>query len=252
MYDMKKAFLFCWICLWSCIASAQVVNIENKRIYDDTAGWSGSLEGSFSAQQTRDLLYTLNFKTLVQYKTRKHYFLLLNDLSYSAGDVVYANSGMSHFRYAYRIKNGPWKWESYAQVQYNQLLLQKLRTLAGTGLRWKFYDKNNVRFFAGSSFFYEYEEIQPHIEFNNAVRWSNYLSWFINKPTYAFTAATYFQPNVQNFKDFRLSGQYTFLFKLRKKVDFKVEFTNFYDSRPPLTVRNFVFSSTFGFVVRLG
>ncbi len=249
---MKK-FLFCFLLPWFYFAaSAQVVNIENKRIYDDTAGWSGTLEGSFSAQQTKDLLYTLNFKTLIQYKTKKHYFLLLNDLSYSAGDVVYANSGMSHFRYAYRIKNGPWKWESYAQVQYNQLLLQKLRTLAGTGLRWKFFDKNNAKFFVGSSLFYEYEEIQPLTEFNNAVRWSNYLSWFINKPTYSFSAATYYQPNIQNFRDYRLSGQYTFLFKLRKRVDFKVEFTNFYDSKPPETVRNFVFSSTFGFVVRLG
>lgn len=249
---MRQIFILSvFIC--SLPAFAQVVNIENKRIYDDTLGWSGAVEGTMTAQQTRDLLYTLSFKTLVQYKpSRTHYFLLLNDLSYSRGDVVYANSGMSHFRYAYRIKNSPLKWESYAQVQYNRLLLQKLRTVAGTGLRWKFFDRNNAKFFAGSSFFYEYEEIQPIVEFNNAVRWSNYLSWFIRRPTFSFTAATYYQPNVQYFKDFRLSGQYTFLFKLRKKVDFKVEFTNFYDSRPPETVRNFVFSSTFGFVVRLG
>lgn len=250
---MKFLFGIIAFFLFGVNASAQVINIENKRIYDDTSGWSGTLEGTFSAQQTRDLLYTLNFKTLVQYKTRKHFFLLLNDLSYSAGnDNVYANSGLSHFRYAYRIKNGGWKWEGYAQVQYNQLLLQKLRTVVGTGLRWKFYDKNESKFFAGSSFFYEYEEIRTHTEFNNAVRWSNYISWFIKRPTYAFTAATYFQPNVQDFRDFRLSGQYTFLFKLRKKVDFKVEFTNFYDARPPETVRNWIFSSTFGFVVRLG
>jgi len=251
---MRLLIFICLGLLWSTYSSAQVVNIENKRIYDDTTGLSGALEGTFSAQRTRDLLYTLAFKTLVQYKskTKKHYYLLLNDLRYSAGDVVYANSGMSHFRYAYRIKNSPWKWESYAQVQYNQLLLQKLRALGGTGIRWKFYDKNNAKFFVGTSFFYEYEEIQPEIEFNNDVRWSNYLSWFIVKPTYSFTAATYYQPNVADFKDFRLSGQYTFLFKLKRKVDFKVEFTNFYDSRPPVTVRNFVFSSTFGFVVRLG
>lgn len=251
---MKKVVLLLWICVWNLIGFAQVVNIENKRIYDDTTGWSGALEASFSAQQTRDLLYTLKAKTLAQYKSKdkKHYYLLLNDFGYSAGDVVYANSGMSHFRYAYRLKGGPWKWESYAQVQYNQLLLQKLRTLVGTGLRWKFHDQDNAKFFVGSSFFYEYEEIQPITEFNNAVRWSNYLSWFINKPMYSFTAATYYQPNVQYFNDFRLSGQYTFLFKLKKRIDFKVEFTPFYDSRPPETVRNFVFSSTFGFVLRLG
>lgn len=233
-------------------AWTQVVNIENKRIYDDTAGWSGTVDGSFSAQQTRDLLFSLNFRTLAQYKTRKHFYLLLNDFGYSAGDVVYSNRAMSHFRYAYRIKNSGWKWESYFQIQYNQLLLQKSRTLVGTGLRWKFFDNKTSKFFAGSSLFYEYEEIQTHTEFNNAVRWSNYLSWFINKPTYSFTSATYLQPNVIDWKDWRFSGQYTFLFKLNKKMDFKVEFTNFYDSKPPQTVRKWVFSSTFGFVLRLG
>lgn len=230
--------------------SAQVVNIENKRIYDDTAGWSGTLEASMSAQQVKDLLYSINFKTLVQYKTRKHYFLLLNDLKYTGSKIVYSNSAMSHFRYAYRLNNGPWKWESYAQVQYNQVLLQKLRALTGTGLRWKFYDRNNNKLFAGSSLFYEYEEVEHNI-FNNAVRWSNYLSMFLSKDNFTFTSATYYQPSVADFKDFRLSGQYTFLFKVKKKIDFKFEFTNFYDSRPPETVRNWTFSSTFGIVFRL-
>lgn len=230
----------------------QVVNIENKRIYDDTSGWSGVVDASFSAQQTRDLLLSLNFRTLAQYKTRKHFFLLLNDFGYSKGDVVYANRGMSHFRYAYRIKNSPWKWESYLQIQYNQLLLQRDRSLAGTGLRWKIYDNKQIRFFAGSSFFFEYEEIQPYTEFNRDVRWSNYISWFINKPTYAFTAVTYYQANILNFKDYRLSGQYTFLFKLKKNLDFKFEFSNNFDSKPPQTVRKWIFSSTFGIVLKLG
>jgi len=246
-------FIFCiFILLFHSQIFTQVVNIENKRIYDDTSGWSGAVDASFSAQQTRDLLLSLNFKTLAQYKSRKHFFLLLNDFGYSKGDVVYSNRGMSHFRYAYRIKNGAWKWESYLQIQYNQLLLQRNRSLAGTGLRWKIFDKNQTRFFVGSSFFFEYEEIQPFTEFNNDVRWSNYLSWFISKPNYAFTAVTYYQANVQDFKDYRLSGQYTFFFKLKKNLDFKVEFSNNFDSKPPQTVRKWIFSSTFGIILKLG
>lgn len=249
----KSIIVFALIVLHSPKAHAQVVNIENKRIYDDTSGWSGNVEASFSAQQTKDLLYAINFKHLVQYKTRKHYYLVMSDLRYSGGRIVYANSGMAHARYAYRIKNGPWKWESYSQVQYNQLLLQKLRTLVGTGLRWKFYDKNESKFFAGSSFFFEYEEIQakPTDVYTRTVRWSNYLSWFINRPNYAFTAATYYQPSIVDFRDFRISGQYTYLFKLKKRIDFKFELTGYYDSKPPETVRDFTFSSTFGIVLRL-
>lgn len=250
---LKSCIIFLLIVLYSPKAHAQVVNIENKRIYDDTSGWSGNVEASFSAQQTKDLLYAINFKHLIQYKTRKHYYLIMSDLRYSGGRTVYANSGMAHARYAYRINNGPWKWESYMQVQYNQLLLQKLRTLVGTGLRWKFYDKNDSKFFGGSSVFFEYEEIQadPTDDYNKTFRWSNYLSWFINRPHYAFTAATYYQPSLADFRDYRISGQYTYLFKLKKRIDFKFELTGFYDSRPPETVRDFTFSSTFGIVLRL-
>lgn len=253
MFKLKSTILIVLFFLSFQQALGQVVNIENKRIYDDTSGWSGTVEASFSAQQTKDLLYAINFKHLVQYKTRKHYYLVMSDLRYSGGNIVYANSGMAHARYAYRLNNGPWKWESYSQVQYNQLLLQKLRTLVGSGLRWKFYDKKESKFFAGSSVFFEYEEIQeePNDVFNRTFRWSNYLSWFINRPNYAFTAATYYQPSLTDFNDYRISGQYTYLFKFKKRVDFKFELTGFYDSKPPRNVRDFTFSSTFGIVLRL-
>jgi len=233
-------------------SAAQVVNIENKRIYDDTSGWSGSVSGTFSAMQTRDLLVGFNFKPLVQYKTRKHYYLLLGDATYSKGEEVYANSAMTHFRYAYRLKNSAWKWESYAQVQYNELLNQRLRALAGTGLRWKFFDNKKAKYFFGSSFFYEYEEVRPNDQVQQGVRWSNYLSWLISREHFNFSAATYYQPLLANFRDFRISGQYTLLFKFLKRTDFKFELTAFYDSYPAESVRNFVFNATFGVHIRLG
>jgi hypothetical protein len=249
---MRTLFFLLVFLNFSTNVFTQVVNIENKRIYDDTAGWSGTLDGSFSAQQTKDFLFNLNFRTLAQYKTKKHFLLLINDFGYSAGGVIYANRGMSHLRYAYRIANSAWKWETYVQTQYNQLLLQRSRTLVGSGLRWKFRDKNDAKFFVGSSFFYEYEEIRPYTEFNSTIRWSNYISWYINRPNYTFTAATYFQKSFDIQNDWRISGQYTFLYKLGKKIDLKMEFSNYYDSKPPQTVRKWVFNSSIGFVLRLG
>ena len=233
---------------------SQVVNIENKRIYDDTAGWSGSLDGGFSAVQNSSLLYSMNFRPKIQYKNRKHYYLMLGDIVYTSGKgQTYANSGMSHFRYAYRIKNSPWKWESYAQVQYNILLNQKIRALAGSGIRWKFYDKNGIRFFVGTSSFYEYEELQTEQVTNDGFRWSNYLSWFIDPGKgWSFSAATYAQPLFSNFRDYRIAGQYTLAFHVLKRLDLKMEYTFFHDSRPPTDIRKTVFTSTAGFHLKLG
>jgi hypothetical protein len=238
----------------------QIVNIENRRIYDDTLGWSGALDAGFSAVQNKDLLLNANFRPRVQYKTKKHYYLFLTDWYYSKGaDRVYANTGMIHFRYAYRLakknstKKSPWKWESYAQIQYNQLLDQRMRALAGTGLRVKAMDRNGFRIFAGTSTFYEYEDIQSSSVINRDYRWSNYLSWYINpKSAFSFSGVNYFQPLWRDLSDFRIMGQYAMNFQAFKRVDFRFEFNYFYDSNPPENVNDLVFNTSFGVRVRLG
>lgn len=251
---MNKWWIFSLLLTLSLSAEAQVVNIENKRIYDDTSGWSGSVDGGFSAVQNGPTLYSANLRPRAQYKTRKHYYLLLSDLSYTASSkVVYANSGMSHFRYAYRLFNSPWKWESYAQTQYNQLLDQKIRSLVGTGIRWKMVDTNNIRFFIGTSTFYEYEVLQTERTINKGFRWSNYLSWFIaTKSGFTFSATTYAQPLWRNFNDIRVAGQYSLGFRVTKRLDVKLEYNIYYDSRPPVDVRKTVFSTSAGFHLKLG
>jgi len=243
-----------------CQINGQVVNIENRRIYDDTVGWSGSVDAGLSIIDNKDLLLNASFRPRVQYKTRQHYYLFLTDWFYSKGaDRVYANAGMAHFRYAYRLnkknatKKSPWKWESYTQIQYNQLLDQRLRTLIGTGIRVKALDKNGYRIFAGTSSFFEYEDIQSSAIVNRDIRWSNYLSWYFNpKPNFSFTAVTYFQPLWKDFGDYRFMGQYTLTFGAFKRTDFRFEFNTFFDSNPPENITNWVFNSSFGVRVRLG
>ena len=251
---MKHLFLL--LLFIPLFAVSQVVNIENKRIYDDTAGWSGSLDAGGSIAQNTKRFYSMNFRPKVQFKTRKHYFLLLTDWSYAGAEgQQFANTGMSHFRYAYRLFNSPWKWESYTQVQYNQLLNQKIRALAGSGIRWKFLDTDttHIRGFVGTSAFYEYEELQTEHVINRGVRWSNYLSWFMElKNGVSFTAVTYAQPLFADFKDYRIMGQYSIGFHVLKRLDLRMEYNFFYDSRPPVNVPKMVFSSSAGFRVRLG
>lgn len=236
-------------------AHAQIVNIENRRIYEDTSGWSGSLDAGMAVtQNSADVLYSGNFRPRAQYKTRKNFYLMIADLNYTASNkTTYANSGMAHFRYARRLNNGPWKWEAYTQIQYNQLLNQRVRYLIGTGPRWKFIDTNNIRFFVGTSTFWEYEELTQDGVINSNFRWSNYLSWFIRTKTgFSFSATTYYQPRWDKMKDFRFSGQYQVAQAITKRLDMRIEFNLFYDSAPPVNVRKTVFSSSAGFRVRLG
>lgn len=252
---MRFLVLFCFVIFGIPGLNAQIVNIENKRIYDDTSGWSGSLDAGFAVtQNSPDILYSGNFRPRVQYKTRKNHFLVITDLNYTASNkTTYANSGMAHFRYARRIKNSPWKWEAYTQIQYNELLNQRVRYLIGTGPRWKFIDTNNVRFFAGTSTFWEYEELTEDGIIHDNMRWSNYLSWFIRTKTgFSFSGTTYYQPRWDRFSDFRFSGQYSIAQAITKRLDMRIEFNLYYDSAPPVNVRKTVFSSSAGIHLRLG
>lgn len=271
-------------------AHSQVVNIENRRVNDGTYGFSGALNLSFSTQKQKDALYTFQFKPIIQYKfggksdfkyekeavkdtlnkvaikpdKNKHTLLLINDLQYTgAKGKTYANFGLMHLRYGYRIKNSGWKWESYAQIQYNQLLLQKVRTIYGTGVRAKLFDlkakeggyeKRAILFFLGSSFFYEYEEIRytyRPIEYLNAVRWSSYLSSYFNFKFVEFSFTFYIQPNVERFKDYRVLGDYTLLFRINEPFSIRFSYNHFFDSEPPLTVPSSTYNFSVGFVYKL-
>ena len=254
---MKLVILFLF-CLSTVLINAQIVNIENKRIYDDSSGISGSIVANFSAIRNQDLLLNAGFKPLIQYKSPLHYYLLYADWNYSKGaNNTFSNTGMIHFRYAYRLKSlvknhqkSPWKLESYMQIQYNQLLRQKLRALTGSGIRLKIFDIKGNRAFLGSSAFFEYEELQT-LEEIHQVRWSNYLSWFVNINDIIFTGVNYYQPTINDFRDSRFMGQYTFGYRLKKNISIRGDFMIFFDSRPAQNVKNTVFNSSFGLQIGL-
>lgn len=286
---MGKGLIICFTVVSSALF-AQVVNIENRRANDGTYGFSGALDMTLSAQKQKDLLVTVHFKPLIQYKfsgksdagykkalqendsasvgqrpdKNKHTLLLIHDLKYTGSkQTTYANFGMSHLRYSYRIANSSWKWESYTQIQYNQLLLQKVRTLVGSGLRAKIadikpkeggFDKRAVRLFFGTSLFYEYEEINYSfrpMEFENTVRWNSYFSMYLNFRHFEFTSATYVQPNLAVFKDCRVLGDHSILIRVSEPFSIKFNYSHFYDTRPPETVTPLTYSVSAGFVYRL-
>jgi len=280
---------------FSCFSSliSQVVNIENKRINDGSYGLSGALDMTLSTFQQDDLLVTFTFKPLVQYKfgrkknsvleaengetddpdflpqmlnsKNKHLLLLINDLKYSASkEETFANFGMSHLRYAYRIGESIWKAESYVQIQYNELLLEHVRVLAGGGLRAKFIDNVKhlkdehdrvFRLFVGSSLFYEYQEInhvERNIEYINTLRWNAYLSTYFHFKTIEFTSSTYFQPNISSsIADHRILGDYALLIHISDPFRIKMNVSYFYDSRPAPTVASSMLSMSLGFVYHL-
>jgi hypothetical protein len=188
-----------------------------------------------------------------------HYFLLLGDLGYSRGaDQTFANWGMLHFRYTYRLNflphhsyKSPWKWEVYTQIQYNQLIRQRMRYLFGMGPRLKILESNKVRLFVGTSVYYEHEDLLDGI-LNQDFRSSTYLSWFMNfDGKWSFSGVSYYQPRVDLWSDSRFLGQYSFSYRLRKNLSLRWDATVYWDSDPALTVNKSAYNTTLGFQLGL-
>lgn len=232
---------------------AQIVNVENKRLYSDSLGWSGSVSASFSYAQNKYQFFTSSFMPHAQWRGEKSYVLAFGSSELSkSSTTTFTNSHLAHLRYWHTLK-GKSKWEIFCQIQYNPLINLKLREIIGTGIRLELVNKEKSKVFAGTSYMLEYEDIQPDNIYNLNNRWSNYFSWFLEtENNISFSGVTYFQPRIDKFKDFRLSCQASIITKIKKNSQLKFNFNMMYDKEPPQNVRNLILSSNLALAFLIG
>lgn len=204
------------------------------------------------------------FRLRAEYYQNKQKFLLFTGgnqirfLSRSSGSVHvnFVNNRFAHLRYNYTFQPRL-TLEAFSQLQFDEIQLIRNRSLTGTGLRIKITESDTSSLFLGAIVMYEYEEEfvetddpQPsEIDLiNRDIRASTYVS-----AAYAFTSffsidhVTYYQPNLRNFQDFRVSSETVVTVNVSRKISFKTYFQLIYDSRPPdPAVPNTMYSLTTG------
>jgi Protein of unknown function, DUF481 len=229
--------------------TAQVVNIESKRMRSDTIGWSGSAEASFQLSRTTEEIYDLGGKLHFQYKGKNTLWLFLNEMRLIRGSgTEFVNSGFAHVRYNQKVTKELLRWEAFVQFQYNKALEVGLRGLAGTGPRFKLYDSDNFRLYAAALYMFEYQESVDKTIIERNHRTSNYLSFTLDVGKIELSNTTYYQPNMKDLKDHRISSQTDLLFEIFENLNFKTGFTYRYDSRPFPGVPQVTFYLTNGIV----
>ncbi len=211
---------------------AQIVNIEEERL-EEKEGLSGRVDlGLTFTRNTQDVLQFSN-AVHVQYKRKSSTFLLLNDLAVVRTDNEDGvNRGFQHLRYNFHKKDRVIGYEAFAQHQFNKLQKINLRLLGGAGVRANFIKTDSLNLSFGLAAMYEHESPQEFPE-ENRVRASSYLAfgWEISKNV-KFTTTSYYQPDVEDFNDFRISSQSSFQFKVNDHLRFRVTFDLVYDSDP--------------------
>lgn len=219
--------------LTSSAVFAQVVNIESRRMRSDTTGWIGTAEASFQFSKSVDEIFDLGALIHLQFKGKNDLWLFLNEMRIIKGaGTQFVNSGFAHVRYNRKVTKELLRWEFFAQYQYNKALEVGQRVLAGTGPRLKLYDSDKFRAYIASLYMYEYQESVDKLIIERNHRTSSYLSFTFDFDRVEFSSTVYFQPNMQDFKDYRVLSQSDLMFKIFENLKFKTGFNYRYDTRP--------------------
>ena len=236
---MKISGSFLMIFIFTIKTFSQVINVETLRKVTDSAKWTGSVSLDMSLIKNKHNIFKIANKAHIQFNNKKELWLFVNDLNFQKLEGnSFVNKGTQHLRYNHRINNVI-KMEAFLQAQYDAISEIDFRGLAGFGPRFKLYANNDYRFYLGTLIMYEYEKASNIIEDRTQedIRGSSYLSFSIY-PTenLSIISTSYYQPKLNQLKDYRVSSDTSLLIKIFNTLAFKTTFTYNYDAYPVATI----------------
>ena len=212
-----------------------IVNIENSRIHSDTTGWKGNIGTSFSFTKNVQQILNINAAVHLQYKTKKDLYLLLANYNLLKGNnKEFSNNMFYHLRYNHKFGK-VLRWEAFTQWQQNNITNIDLRTLYGTGSRFKITESKSFRLYAAGLVMYEHERDKNPFVTYNGFRGDAYVTFtFTPNKVFDVTATTFYQPLFSAPKDFRILNQITFSIKATKHISVATNWDYSYDAFPAI------------------
>lgn len=233
--------------LIGCLASAQVVNTEKLR-NQFHQGWEGQIDvtAGFNKNKAGET-FRLSGRGRVDYGKGKNLWMLFGAsrfIQFREVDVPekpateLANNHFAHLRYNRRTGRGI-TWEAFTQYQSNRVQATRLRMLTGGGPRFRLIQNDSATLFLGTLGMYEYEETseEPEGIIHRDFRLSAYISgsWQL-KEFLNLSLITYYQPRIDLWSDYRISGEASLEVALSDHWRFTTFFQLIYDAAPPAGV----------------
>ena len=239
-FCVVRIYVFIILLFAGTMSSAQIVNIENQRLMVSQEGWTGSFGLNLSYVKNTNEIWQAGGRFRVQYHKGRHTGLWLSEINFiKAGESNFLNNGFEHLRYNYEIQDsGRLVFEAFRQMQYNKVQKIRLRSLFGAGLRYAVIDQDSAQVNIGVLPMLEFEDLTTN-ENNRHLRLSSYLSFdFQFNQFVGVNSITYWQPDILNFKDFRMSNETSLRSRITKNLELRLIFRVTYDERPPEGIPN--------------
>jgi hypothetical protein len=244
---LRSGFVIGVIVLTTATARAQIVNVQGALARPPvTDGAAGQVELKLSWREGNNPLFDVGGAGSVVGRLGSTLALVLARGEYGTSrGLTLAKKSFEHART--RIELGPrWRWEAFAQHEYDQFRRLSLRALAGTGPALQLIDDRAIALLAGAALLFEYERLDRRpgaIDAGlrtSALRSSVYLTGHEEPGDGVLIVETiYAQPRVDHPADVRMLGEISVQSKLASRVALKNSFTVAYDRTPPDGVQRY-------------
>lgn len=226
---------------------AQIVRIENDQSMSEAEKLSGSLDLNFYSVRNNAQFFRLATGSEVKYTNKKSTILSINELRllFNRQNSL-ENRGFQHFRFQRSI-DSTITLEMFSQFQFDQILKIRFRHLNGVGPRFQLFMQTKSKVFLGIHYMFEYEEEYETQIINRDHRMSSHFVFSRKMKKSTLHSVVYFQPNIGDFRDFRVSGSATYTVELNERLRFNIRGELIHDSRPVEGVNNLTYTFLNGF-----
>ena len=233
-------YLFFIFILFISSETFAIVNIEDMRVSEPAEGFSGKFDfGIAGASGNTDKSSASLGSRLQWHKDKTTNFVVLNYSYGESGGVRNTNKGFLHARHVNQF-SAKTANEYFAQAEKNEFTRLSYRGLAGAGLRFSLGDKKSQRaIYLGLGGFYSREELEEATGstdegIEDLWRANLYISYKHNFDNgVQLMSTTYYQPEIGNAADFRLSEQAALSVSLSKRMRLVLSLDVAHDSEPP-------------------
>jgi hypothetical protein len=214
---------------------AQLVNIEKSR-KEAKPGLQGQIDLNLMLTRNTRQIFESGTAAHLQYTRNRHMILALNNIGLMRveGENL-INNGFQHLRYNYSLGDRFVTAELFTQHQYNSIRLLRRRFLAGGGPRFRVYENDDLGIYFAPLVMYEQELLEDEAETRtDKFKGSFYasLTWSVDNRV-NFTHTTYYQPDLANISEYRISSETGLELKFSGRFSFLVTWNLAYDSHPP-------------------
>ena len=233
-------------------ASAQINTEKYRKYYTDETGFLFNLATTFALKAGNTEYSSYTGSGRIDYNGKKFDTFIVGNFEFkNTGETKVENDGFVHLRGIVHITNRT-TWELFLQKQYDEFIDLDSRDLAGTGIKYRLIEAvskkdstNSVDVNISTGLMYEIESYNPDGGSIDLYNWrsTSFLSidWLI-KNKLNVTSVIYYQPSINNFKDYRIAADSGLEFAIAKSVKFIFSLTYRYNNLPVTDVKKFDFS----------